>query len=478
DFIGHNAPSRIECDLFDLVVEGTIPQDLDGTWFRSIPDPQFPPMLGDDTNLSGDGMVSAFVFANGHVDLRMRYVQTDRWKNERAARRGLYGLYRNPYTDDPSVQGRNMGNGKGNSRGVANTTPVFHAGRLFATKEDSRAWEVDPRTLDTVGEWDYEGRLRSQTMTAHPRLDPETGEMYFFGYEAGGLATCDVAYAVANKNGELVREDWLKVPYCALMHDFAVTKEHAIFPGFPIVADLKRLQAGGAHWRWESGLETFVGIMPRDGSTDQLRWFRGPACSVFHIMNAYTEGSKVHLDLCVASVPVFQFIRDAANMQIRPDQIEGGVERWTFDLSKPSDEYERQTLAQSADMPRTATKDMMRDYSVGYLARFNPQLAPPILTGPVGAGFNELVRLEVKSGRSTSLPMEPNSTMQEHVHIPSTKPGHEGYLAFVVDRHTENLAEVFIVEAQHIDKGPIARIKVPMRLRSAVHGTWVDAKQL
>ncbi len=134
DFIGHNAPSRIECDVFDLVVEGTIPPDLDGTWFRSIPDPQFPPMLGDDTNLSGDGMVSAFVFSKGHVDFKVRYVQTDRWKNERAARRGLYGLYRNPYTDDPSVRGKNMGNGKGNSRGVANTTPVFHAGKLFATK--------------------------------------------------------------------------------------------------------------------------------------------------------------------------------------------------------------------------------------------------------------------------------------------------------------------------------------------------------
>ncbi|MEJ1965285.1 MAG: carotenoid oxygenase family protein [Gammaproteobacteria bacterium] len=244
------------------------------------------------------------------------------------------------------------------------------------------------------------------------------------------------------------------------------------------MADLERLKAGGPHWRWESGLETFVGIMPRDGSPDQLRWFRGPACSVFHIMNAYTEGSKVHMDLCVANVPVFQFIRDASNMQIRPDQIEGGVERWTFDLSKTGDEYTRATLTQSADMPRTATKDMMSDYSVGYLARFNPQLAPPILTGPVGAGFNELVRLEVKSGRSTTLAMDMNSTMQEHVHIPSTKPGHEGYLAFVVDRHAENLAEVFIVEAEHINKGPVARIKVPMRLRSGVHGNWVPAKDL
>jgi carotenoid cleavage dioxygenase-like enzyme len=476
DFIGHNAPSRIECDLFDLVVEGAIPHDFDGTWFRSIPDPQFPPMLGDDTMLSGDGMVSAFVFCKGHVDFKMRYVQTDRWKNERAARRGLYGLYRNPYTDDPSVRGRNTGIGKGNSRGAANTTPVFHAGRLFATKEDSRGWEVNPRTLETVGEWDYDGRLKSQTMTAHPRFDPETGELYFFGYEASGLATRDVAYAVADRNGELVREQWLKVPYCALMHDFAVTREHAIFPGFPIAADLERIKAGGPHWRWEAGLETFVGIMPRAASVDELRWFRGPAASVFHIMNSYTEGSKVHMDLSVANVPVFQFIRDAANMQVRPDQIEGAVERWTFDLAKPGDEFSRQKIADSADMPRTATKDMMRDYDVGYLARFNPQFGPPILSGPVGAGFNELVRLEVKSGRTKVLAMDATSTMQEHVHIPSTKPGHEGYLAFVVDRHAANLAEVLIVEAEHPHRGAIATIKVPMRLRSQVHGTWVDSK--
>ncbi len=157
------------------------------------------------------------------------------------------------------------------------------------------------------------------------------------------------------------------------MHDFAVTKEHAIFPGFPITADLARIKAGGPHWSWDASKETFVGVMPRDGSVDKLRWFRGPACSVFHIVNSYTEGSKVHMDLCVSNVPVFGFIRDAAGMTITPDQLEGSVERWTFDLSKPGDEFTRQKLADSADMPRTATTDMMRDYSIAYLARFNPQ---------------------------------------------------------------------------------------------------------
>src|SRR5689334_10925913 len=289
DFQGHNQPSRIECDIYDLIVEGKIPEEFEGSWYQTVPDPQFPPLLGTDTYLSGDGMVRMFRFERGHVDFKQRYVQTERWQLERKARRALFGAYRNPYTDDPSVRGKR--------RGAANTTPIFHGGKLLALKEDSRPWEVNPKTLETVGEHSYDGKLRSETVTAHPRFDPETGELYFFGYEASGLASTDVAYCVADRNGRLLREDWFKVPYCALMHDFVVTKEHAIFPGFPIAADLARIKAGGPHWAWDPSKETFVGIMPRDGSVDELRWFRGPACSVFHIMNSYTEGSKVHMDL-------------------------------------------------------------------------------------------------------------------------------------------------------------------------------------
>ncbi|HEX5421767.1 MAG TPA: carotenoid oxygenase family protein [Gammaproteobacteria bacterium] len=467
DFSGHNVPCRIECDIFDLVVEGELPEEIDGAWYRSIPDPQFPPQRADDTYISGDGMVSVFRISKGHVDFRMRYVQTERWKNERAARRALYGAYRNPFTDDPSVRGK--------GRGVANTTPIYHAGRLFAAKEDSRAWEVDPLTLETRGEWDYQGRLRSQTMTPHPRIDPDTGEMYFFGYEAGGLATRDVAYCVANRDGELVREDWFEAPYCALMHDFAVTKEHAIFPVFPITADLARLEAGGPHWVWEGHRDSFIGIMPRDGSVAQLRWFRGPPCSAFHFMNAFTEGNKVHLDFSVTNVPVFGFIRAASKPPIPAEEITGEIVRWSFDLAKPGDGCERTTLGPAGDLPRIANRDAMRDYDVGYYGRVDFSIAPPLISGPVGPGFNALSRLEVRSGRVTTLAMDARSTLQEPVHIESKIPGHEGYLAFLVDRHDQNVTEAFIVEAEHLDRALLARIMIPMRLRSGVHGTWVPS---
>jgi carotenoid cleavage dioxygenase-like enzyme len=468
DFIGHNAPSRVEAEIYDLVIEGSLPEDIQGSYYQTVPDPQFPPKLGWDTFLSGDGMVRMFRFQDGHVDFKQRYVRTERWQLERQARRALYGAYRNPFTDDPSVQGK--------GRGVANTTPVFHGGRLFALKEDSRPWEVDPDTLETIGEWSYDGRLRSQTVTAHPRLDPETGELHFFGYEAGGLATRDVAYCVADKNGELLREEWFEVPYCALMHDFVVTQEHVIFPVFPIVADLERMRAGGAHWAWDGSRESFIGIMPRKGRVDQMRWFRARPCSVFHFINGYTEGNKVHMDMCVSDVPAFAFIREAGGLHMSPQDLRGNLVRWTFDLSKPGDRPEEHILAPSGDFPRIAEKDMMIDYNIAYYGRVDTSFGPPILSGPVGAGFNMLTRLDVKSGKLTDLFIGPACTVQEHCHIPSSKPGHEGYLLYIVDRHDENQAEVHITEAANLDKGPVARIRVPLRLRSGVHGNWVPAR--
>jgi len=465
DFTGYNAPSRVECELYDLVIEGELPREIRGAWYQTVPDAQFAPLFADDTYLSGDGMIRMLRFENGHADFAQRYILSERLQNERRARRALYGRYRNVYTDDPSVRGK--------SRAVYNTTPIFHGGKLLALKEDSRAMELDPVTLATRGEWDYGGKLRSQTMTAHTRLDPRTGELLFFGYEASGLCSRDVAFCVANRNGELVREEWFQVPYCSLMHDFAITQEHVIFPVIPIVAELERIKAGGTHWRWDPTKETYVGIMPRSGTVKDLRWFKGPPISAFHYMNAYTEGSQVHLDFGYGKIAPFAFMRQGFN--VKPEEMGGEYVRWSFNLARPGDRWEQYVLGPSGDMPRVADKDMTVDYDIGYYQAFDPTIAPPLIAGPVGAGFNTILRMEVKSGKLTRLPMDQRSTVQEHVHIASHQPGHEGYLGFIVDRHDENQSEFFILDAAHIERGPIAQVKIPLRLRVGVHGNWVAA---
>jgi carotenoid cleavage dioxygenase len=176
EFTHLNRPLGIEWAARNLQVEGKIPAEINGAFFRAVPDPAFPPLFADDSTLSADGMISCFRFENGAVDHEIRYLRTPRFEAERKARRALFGRYRNPYSDLPEVRDVD--------RAVANTTPVWHAGRLFMTKEDALAYEVNPHTLETVGPWNYGGKLRSLTMTAHPRIDPITGEMFMFGYEA------------------------------------------------------------------------------------------------------------------------------------------------------------------------------------------------------------------------------------------------------------------------------------------------------
>ncbi|MEO7465648.1 MAG: carotenoid oxygenase family protein, partial [Sphingobium limneticum] len=90
-FTGFNTPSRIEADIADLDVKGAVPTELDGAFYRVQPDPQFPPLLGDDIAFNGDGMISMFRFKDGQVSLRQRWAKTDKWKLEHEAGRALFG---------------------------------------------------------------------------------------------------------------------------------------------------------------------------------------------------------------------------------------------------------------------------------------------------------------------------------------------------------------------------------------------------
>src|SRR5271154_1506522 len=173
EYTGLNSPIREEYELPDLAIEGSVPGVVEGTFFRAVPDPAFPPFMEDGgAVLSGDGMVSAIRLTAGKADFAIRYVSTQRHQAEVAAGRALFGKYRNQFTDRPEAAGLD--------RTVANTTPVWHAGRLLLTKEDGRPYRVNPHTLETLGRYDFGGKLKSQTVTAHVRIDPETGELFFY----------------------------------------------------------------------------------------------------------------------------------------------------------------------------------------------------------------------------------------------------------------------------------------------------------
>ncbi len=119
---------REEQDIRYCEVDGKLPADLSGAFFRVGPDPQFPLRQGN-IPFDGEGHVSQFRFENGNVHFKSRYVRNERYLAQDQAGRILFPMYRNPYMDDPSV--------KGKVRGTHNTHIIHHNGMLLAFKEDS-----------------------------------------------------------------------------------------------------------------------------------------------------------------------------------------------------------------------------------------------------------------------------------------------------------------------------------------------------
>jgi carotenoid cleavage dioxygenase len=474
NFTGFNEPSRIEADVMDLEVEGEVPEGLDGTFYRCGPDFRFPPKMADDINHNGDGVVSMFRIGDGRVDYASRYVRTEKFNLETAARRALFGMYRNPFTDDPSVAGRD--------RTLANTNVVSHAGRLLAMKEDGLPYELDHDTLATVGRCDFGGKLRSETFTAHPKIDPETGEMIAFGYEARGLASRDMALQVIDASGALVREEFFEAPYVSFQHDFSVTRSHIVFILMPTTTSLERLKAGQTHWVFDQSLPIEVGIMPRDGGVKDLRWFKAPGRGVGHMLNAFSDGDRVVVDTFVSERNQFPFVPNADGAPFDRRAGTPLLTRWTFDLSSNAEGFEEETIFPDfMEMPRTDDRYQMSPYRWGFCAVIDPA-RPTATAGTLGPGWNTLVRVDMAGRTLERWWVGEGAAVQEPQFVPrrADAPEGDGWILCVVTRFAAGAysSELVILDAQHLAEGPVATVRLPMRLRGAIHGNWVGREKI
>jgi carotenoid cleavage dioxygenase len=460
-FRGIQAPSRIELDLHDLEADGEIPGDLAGAFYRVSPDHQYPPRFLDDVPFNADGTISRFLFENGRVHLRHRYVRTERFGLERAAGRALYGKYRNPFSDDASVAGR--------SRNLANTTPLVWDSKLLALREDSPPIAMDPLTLDTEGDWSFHDTLRAPTFTAHPKIDPATGQMIAFGFAAKGLYSRDVAYYEIAPNGRITHEVWFQVPYYCMLHDFGVTQDYAVFPVIPVCGvGAEALKAGQPHYAWDSTKDIYVGVLPRGGEARELRWFRAPNQFCSHVMNAFNDGRKIHLDVPVAEGNMFPFFPELGKPW-NPAQAASRMTRWTLDLDSTSERFHSVERLSDyvGEFPKTDYRYQTRPYRHGWLLGFDPTRS-------------SIAHVDHATGKTTAWSADADTALQEPCFIPrsATAAEGDGYLITVGTRIKEMRTDVFLLDARRLAEGPLAILHLPLRLRPGYHGNWAPRHTL
>ena len=476
---GFLAPMRFEADIHDCEVQGDIPLAIDGTFYRACFDRRYPKRLAHDIPFNDDGAIDMFRFRGGHVDFRSRYVRTPRYQAERQARRALFGVYRNRSTNDPLVAGHSLN--------TANTTPIVHAGKLFAMKEDSPPTWLDPHTLKTHGEWTFGGKMTAKTFTAHPKIDPVTGEMIAFAYEGKGDLTDDVAVYVISPNGEVTNEFWIKAPVVSMMHDFAITSEHVILPTTGMVTSAEQLAKGEVHWRYDASVPSHVGIVRRDGDGSDIRWFKGNSdqAMLVHTANARTEGSRVILDCPVGYGnfnPQFKSVDDSP---FDNEARKNTLRRWTFDLDEQSDRWTEEIMFDGmriSSFVRIDDRFITRPFRYAFDLVSDP--AFPFdhtrAGSPVGLWGNCWYRFDYQTDEIQKVNAGPVHGLFEPQFVPRSDdaPEGDGFLIGVASNYETMKSELIIVDAMDFARGVVARVKLPFRLHTQVHGWWASAGTL
>ncbi|ARX81853.1 dioxygenase [Streptomyces alboflavus] len=435
---GHYTPVTDETTAHGLTVHGTLPPELNGRYFRNGHNPK--PGITPTHWFKGSGMIHGVRLRDGRAE----------W-------------YRNRWVHTPALDGVPYlgADGVPNLRASDAATHVIeHAGRILALQEANLPYELTPE-LDTVGAHDFGGRLKT-AMTAHPKTDPATGELHFFGY---GPFPPHLTYYVADAKGEIVRSEVVEGAGPSLMHDFGITERYVVWLDLPVVFNAE--EHSGIPYRWSDTYTPRIGVMPRTGPAT-VRWFEVEPGVLLHVANAYEdERGRV-----VLTGP--RYDRGAWEQTWKfwigapghaPQPMVGAVgHRWTLDpatgtaVEEPVDDL-------TTEFP-TVNEDV-----TGRFHRYSYAVAFP------GPDLDEyaIVKHDLTAGSRELVPMGRGRMPGEAVFVPAegATGEDEGYLLTVVSDLVEDASQLLVIDASAPGTGPLAVVELPRRVPSGIHGSWI-----
>ncbi|MCE7005024.1 carotenoid oxygenase family protein [Kibdelosporangium philippinense] len=417
------APVADEIEAVSLPVTGELPAELTGRYFRNGPNP----LPGQDPGhwFGGDGMIHGVRIRDGHADwYRNRWVKTAK----------LAGAQ---YLTD---------NGLDRTAVNANTNVIRHAGKIFALVESGFPYEMTPE-LDTVGPCDFGGRLTT-AMTAHPKEDPVTGDLHFFGY---GFMPPYVTYHRLSATGELVESRDIDVPGATMMHDFSITENYVIWLDLPLAFDFE-LVGKGMPYQWSDSYGARIGVMPKGG---EVQWFDVDPCYVFHVGNAYEDQGRIVLDAVRYSRGKFTELWGQISGETNPaaSAVGSGLYRWILD---PATGKVVEELRDDRDIEFPS----FNEEHLGRPSKFLYTVTD-----------NAIVKYDTDTGRSHVNDLGKSPGEAEFVRKQDAKSEDEGWLMSIVTEQDGGGSELLVLDAQTL--GFTASITLPRRVPAGFHGNWL-----
>jgi carotenoid cleavage dioxygenase len=475
---GNFAPVTEETTLTELSVTGELPTELDGRYVRIGPNP----IDADPATYHwflGAGMVHGVRLRDGSADwYRNRWVRA-------ASVADALGEERRP---GPIHAGFDFS---------ANTNVIGHAGRTFAIVEGGgNPYELTDE-LDTIGPCDFDGTLPGG-YTAHPHRDPVSGELhalsYFFGWGS------EVQYTVVGTDGRVRRNVDIEVGGSPMMHDFSLTEHHVVLYDLPVTFDasiassaaprpfrrptaaaMRRIvgkrrlpdsmiagmvrggpSSAGFPYTWDEARPARVGVLPRDGSGEEITWYEVEPCYVYHPLNAYEDGDdRIVLDV-VRHPKMFASVRNG------PNEGAPTLDRWTIDPTAGK-VLEERIDDRGQEFPRVDERLTGRRHRYGYAATVGTDEADL-------EGSDVVLKHDLVAGRTAARSFGAGTGVSEFVFVPRAEDSAEdhGWLLGYVHHKAEARTDLAVLDASTLED--VATVHLPVRVPYGFHGSWIPTE--
>jgi carotenoid cleavage dioxygenase len=439
---GNYGPVVDEVTALDLEVVGELPTELSGRYLRNGPNPIAE--VGPEHHwFLGDGMVHGIRLDEGKAKwYRNRYVGSTNVSDVRG---------------QPDIPGRNW-NG---SSGGPNTNVGGFAGTTWAMVEAGGCPVELTYELETVGRNDFHGTLPG-AFTAHPKIDPDTGEMHAMTY-AWGEWLDHAQYVVVGTDGKVTKT--LDIPMgMTMLHDMSLTDRFAVVYDQPCVVDLDLAFAGSNFpFRWNADHGNRVGLLPRDGVAADIVWIDIPIGYAFHPMNAYDalDGSVV-IDICnydrMFDTDVLGPFGDGTPR----------LERWVLN---PATRTASITVVDETpnEFPRHRGSLTGKPYRYGYTVGVSTD----------GSGWGT-IKHDMETGARTRFDHGDGRSAGEAVFVgrQGGQAEDDGWLLTFVHDVARGSAEFVVMDAQDLDRGYVAQVHLPQRVPFGFHGNWVSDRSV
>jgi carotenoid cleavage dioxygenase-like enzyme len=444
------------------LLSGKIPEGLRGSLYRNGP----ARLERGNTRVGhwfdGDGAILCVNFTDEGATAVYRYVQTEGYLKESSANKFLFSNY------GMTVPGAFWNNWFKPIKNAANTSVLALPDKLLSLWEGGQPHALDLKTLVTWGTDDLSKLNKVDPFSAHPKIDPETGEIFNFGVVPGLNGTLNLYRS--DRTGKILKKGTVKLNGLPLIHDFVMAGQYLIFFVPPVRINLLSAAIGLSSFsdsmQWKPELGTQILVIDREtfalvSQNTVDPWYQ------WHFANGCVEvdGSVVVELIHFPDFQTNQNLKEVATGEIKTP-AKGTL--WEICLNPKTGEIidKGELFNRGCEFPIVPQQQVGKPWRYTHLAldRDSADSDREI--------FGAIARFDRQTGNVAIADMGENRYPSEPIYVADKNNPEESWLLTVVYDGNTDTSEVRIYQSDRLEDEPVCRLGLPSVIPHSFHGTW------